>query len=210
MPAVRLRRTRIWLLLALGSLGIGAPAEATTSVRLDFSSLLRASDVVVHASVLQSQAARDPRSPDIYSYSELNLRELLWGELPKGAPILVKALGGESGDEGLYVPGAPRLKAGDDLLLFLRSDPRDPGCYRVVGMSQGVFDVEPSKDGQLWAYPRAAGLHLTEAPGRAKGPGSQGQSAHEDAIRPMRLADLVEHLAQVARKAPAKGRDQRP
>lgn len=45
-------------------------------------------------------------------------------------------------------PGAPRLTPGEDVFLFLTSDP-DHGGYNVAGFSQGKFSIVNDEDGEL-------------------------------------------------------------
>jgi hypothetical protein len=86
--------------------------------------------------------------------------------------------------------GAPKLASGSDYLLFLWRGPS--GLNHVIGLSQGVFDVQRDASGEAVAFrPATSELMLDSA----------GQTVRDQAIR-FRLKDF---RARVTRTLKAGG-----
>lgn len=134
MKSIRL----VALGLTLASAGL---ASATSMVPMSISALTERASTVVRVKVERSAGAWGPAQRHIYTYSEVEVSEVLRGEVQLGAQLLVRSLGGEIGGQGMRVPGAPRLVDGEDVVLFLQEAPKEPGVFRVVGMSQGLYRV---------------------------------------------------------------------
>lgn len=133
-------------LLALLLLALSLPAReagAGTALRLDFSSLVQRSDLIVEARVLGAHTLEA---------EGLLLTEYLLevSRTFKGADHAYRALrlpGGVRPDRsGLLIPGVPHLALGEEALLFLEPEGR-AGARMPTGLAQGKFGVHRGADG---------------------------------------------------------------
>lgn len=157
------------LRVAFGLAALLSPAiaGATQMLALSIEQLSREATQVVRGTVLRSAGAWGPEGRRIYTYTELEVRGVLAGEAKVGEQLLVRSLGGQVGGMGMRVAGAPRLQAGEDVVLFLEAAPKERGVSRVLGMSQGLYRVvsTPGQDPQL--VPGMAGIALVGERGDA-------------------------------------------
>ena len=68
--------------------------------------------------------------------------------------IVVRIIGGEVGDVGLYATGMPLFEKDEEILIFLREHiGENKSKFHVVGLSQGKFKILPHpKTGEKIAY----------------------------------------------------------
>ena len=83
----------------------------------------------------------DPATGALYTYAAIDVAETLKGAAPAEGRIVVKMLGGRLPDIELRVGGQAELAAGEDVLLFLETRPRDGTLY-PVGFWQGVWRMQ--------------------------------------------------------------------
>ena len=83
----------------------------------------------------------DPATRALYTYAAIDVAETLKGAAPAEGRIVVKMLGGRLPDIELRVGGQAELAAGEDVLLFLETRPRDGTLY-PVGFWQGVWRMQ--------------------------------------------------------------------
>jgi hypothetical protein len=127
------RRVSGALLLAV----VASAAEAVTVVPITFEQLVGESIAVVYARVadVRGQWTLDRRGID--SVVTLDALRYFKGDL--GETVLVRLPGGEAGGRTHVIPGAPVLRSGDLVVLFLGA--RGPSIPTPVGLTQGVFRV---------------------------------------------------------------------
>ena len=114
-----------------------ARIEALTVAPITFEELVHEASAVVYARVagVRGQWAQDRRSID--SLVTLEALRYLKGDF--GGSVVIRLPGGESGGIVQVIPGAPVLREGDLVVLFLAG--RGPAIPGPVGLSQGVFRV---------------------------------------------------------------------
>jgi hypothetical protein len=129
------RRAAVTTLL-MAAIGF-ARIDALTVVPMTFEELVREASAVVYARVadVRGQWAQDRRSID--SLVTLDALHYLKGDF--GRSVLIRLPGGESGGIVQVLPGAPVLREGDLVVLFLAA--RGPAIPGPVGLNQGVFRV---------------------------------------------------------------------
>ncbi len=126
---------------------IGVPAMALM-VALETADLTRGADVVVRGRVSAVTAQWIEDGKRIVTRSTISV-----GEYVKGAGtsvVTVEQLGGEVDGVGLRVSDTVYLKAGDEVVLFLkqRQEARSSGCdvdlgvYTIVGSAQGIYVID--------------------------------------------------------------------
>lgn len=116
-----------------------APLPGATLERLSLDELAQKSTFIMRAKILGSYA--DFRGSVIYTHWKLQVVESLKGADQAAVEVLVP--GGIAGRFHQDVPGAPRLVAGSEYLLFLWTS--KSGSTYLTGLSQGVFEL--SKNG---------------------------------------------------------------
>ena len=135
-------------------LTFSAFAFATTVLRLDVSELVKRSELIVIADVVETKA--EMIQGRVHTRATLAIKDTLKGEKHNAIDLL--HLGGRTPDLVTYVPGMPSFEKGEHLLLFL-NQPKDQKFFVVVGLEQGKFTVA---DGH--AYPTPNHAHLLPAP----------------------------------------------
>ena len=170
-----------------------APAVASVVVAQSIESMAREARTVVRGTVRASSSAWDDAHRRIHTYSEVEVREVWAGGAPE--TLVVRTLGGVVGDVGQRVDGVARLSPGEDVVLFLRADPKDAELFSVIGLSQGKLRVEPRGDGPV-AIPSHRGLVLAR-------PGPDGRWTAEAASDPSSLP--LEELRARVRAARVDG-----
>ncbi len=115
-----------------------APALAAVARPTSVEALARDADAVVRATVeaRESRWAADGRH--LYTLVTLRVAEVWRGAAP--GRVVVRVPGGEVGDFGQRVDGAPAFDAGEDVVVFLAARPGAE--WRVQGLALGKFRVE--------------------------------------------------------------------
>lgn len=166
-----MKRVFGWCLgLGLFWLGGGlSNLEATTFDRLAISELATRSDVIVEAK------AREGRSlwmdGTLYTRVTLDVDYVLKGTPQTSMVVLLP--GGRDPDRAIPIavqwPGAPRLEAGEEALLFLHRTKAAGGLgdpyYSIVGFSQGKLSISRTEEGA--AVVETAGGVTARGPGRS-------------------------------------------
>jgi hypothetical protein len=177
------------LLRCLPLLGLlFAPRGDGSVVRaMSLEELTRAADLVVLGKVtsVRPEWSRDHRR--ILTRVLVQTTES-WKGAPPRSPVAVLTPGGELDGIGQQISGIPEVSTGDRVILFLR---QRADAFRLVGMAQGLFRVEPGTvaSGEV-ASRNLGGLSLVprEAP---KHEGSEPQ--------PMPVVELRERVATAVR-----------
>ncbi len=144
----------------LGSALGPTPAAATAFVRLGDGALADRSPVIVEGRVLALAAA--PGELPAIDY-QIEVERTIRG--PAMGSLVVRVPGGVRADGvGLAIPGAPKFRPGDEVLLFLR--PRGDGTFALQQLLLGAFRIE--RDGPRRIARRdLAGGHEMDLPGRS-------------------------------------------
>jgi hypothetical protein len=122
--------------LLAGLLGIfAATTQATTLARMSVEQMSRAASEVVRARCVGNSAAWD--GGEIWTFTTFDVEET-WRGTAQGR-ITVRLLGGRTEKYTSYVPGVPRFRAGEDVVLFLQQTSR--GDFSVVSWEQGTFRI---------------------------------------------------------------------
>lgn len=135
---------RRFSLVVAAALAVGAPAFATTMLKLDVPAMSRAADAVVRGKVTKVQSRWTDDQRKIVTDVELQVSETLKGSPPKTVKIVQP--GGVVGDIGQRVDGVAEFKEGEECVVFLER--QGDKVFSVVGMAQGKLKVERSSDGK--------------------------------------------------------------
>jgi hypothetical protein len=140
----RIRTRSIWLGL-VAALAV-VPLGATTLIQLSLNDLITLSTGIVRAKVTGVQT--DYRGSDIFTYYQLLVSED-WraSQLTPTAPtqIQVAVPGGVARGVRQTVAGAPPMAVGQEYVVFLWTS--RSGLTQVIGLSQGLFQVQADANG---------------------------------------------------------------
>ena len=127
-----------------------ARADAIVVVPMTFEQLVAEAAAVVYARVsdVRGQWTSDRQSID--SIITLEALQYLKGDL--GATVAMRLPGGAAGGMINVLPGAPTLREGELVVLFLKA--RGPALLSTLGLSQGIFRVvRDPRSGQMQVTP---------------------------------------------------------
>ena len=146
-----------WPLVAAFLLSV--QAEAIVVVPMTFEELVEESAAVVYARVVEvrGQWTADRRAID----SVVTLEALRYLKGDFGDSVTMRLPGGEAGGVINVLPGAPVLREGDLVVLFLAG--RGPAIPTLLGLGQGIFRVV--RDAQ------SVGIRVTPPPLKASAAG---------------------------------------
>lgn len=128
------------------------PAAAQTSEELAYS-LGAASPLVLTGRVAALESRWDTSAGAIYTYVTVSVTERLKGELAESM-IVIKQIGGQIGNIGLFVGDQPTYSLDEEVLVFLAVRPRDGTLY-PAGFALGKWRLDTST-GDARAMPPAA------------------------------------------------------
>jgi hypothetical protein len=132
----------VWLLL-LGLLAVPSVGRAAVLSPLGLDELAASSALVLRGQVIASRTDRDDSDGLIFTEHTVQVTQRLDGVGETQRTVLVRTPGGEYQGLGQLVPGAPVLKKGQELLLFLAPVPQVAGqVFTPRGGTQGVFRVQ--------------------------------------------------------------------
>ena len=148
-----------------------AMLQAASVPQMELEQLVENSPRIVHGRALRTWSAWDAGHHAIWTHAEVEvLRDLRGGA---GATIVISELGGEADGLQMHAPGAPRLQAGEEVVLF--AYPAATGLWRMRGWSQGRYLVERDRSGRAFVRRDDAGLTLL--PPKAPAPAAQTTAA---------------------------------
>src|SRR5262249_38872864 len=93
--------------------------RATMVQRVTLPELVRRSETIVHGVVESVRTEPEAGGARIYTYITLSGREFLKGGGAPGTQVTFRQLGGQVGDQVLYVAGTPRFHPKEEILVFL-------------------------------------------------------------------------------------------
>jgi hypothetical protein len=134
-------------------LGVSVLAAALTlavqMAPMSLDELVARADVVLHGKVLSKTCQRDPAGR-IYTEVDLEVAEA-WKGAVAGKRFKVVLAGGTLGDRHVGVSGQADYQPGEEVVAFLRLNPRGEGV--TLGLAQGKFEVrQDSVTGRKYAY----------------------------------------------------------
>jgi len=130
-------RAKKSILLACALAALVGTASASQFARFDRDTQVRNSELILRGRVDTVSAHWNEARSAIYSDAEVTVEEV-WKGAPSSDRVVVRVLGGTVGTVRLEVDGAPRLAAGEDVVLFLR---RADGAYTPWGMMFGKYRI---------------------------------------------------------------------
>lgn len=127
------------VIAAAAALWRPALLEAVLVIPMTFEQLVDEAEAVVYARVVDVRGQWTADRQGIDSVVTAEALRYLKGDF--GPRVVLRLPGGEAGGRIQVIPGAPVLREGDLVVLFL--DARGPALPTLLGLSQGVFRVAP-------------------------------------------------------------------
>jgi hypothetical protein len=121
---------------------LASTAGASIYVAADLSELVAEASAVVHGRVRSTEAHWLEGRTGIETIVTLDIDESFKGSL--GDSISLRVPGGRMGPYRSILVGAPTLREGDEVVLFLAGG--GPAVPHLVGLAQGVFRVVVDQD----------------------------------------------------------------
>lgn len=147
------RTVRSAVVLAL--LGFCSVALGAVMVKLETKDLTDQAEAVVLGTVTETKAQWNEGKTKIVTLTTVKIAETIKGDL-KGE-IQVRTLGGEVDGLAQLVPGMPKFKKEQEIVIFLKNEDK---AWHVVGMGQGKYEVVREKDKDPVAVNMLEGLSL--------------------------------------------------
>jgi hypothetical protein len=142
-PVTSGRRSSRWLTRAvqgtLLALTLATPAGATLLEPMTLDDLAGRADVVLHGRVASVRTISHGPNRMPVTLAQIEVLEVLAGDLPPRRQIMVTQPGGSAGGVSLEYAGRPQFVSGQEVVLFLVR--RTPGQFITLGLAQGKFDM---------------------------------------------------------------------
>ena len=144
-------------------------AAAAVVVEMTIEDLSLSADAIARGEVVEVESSRDRETGRIYTNNVIDVSE--WIKGGGGERITVRQLGGSHRGLAMYVPGTPRFKVGDSVLLFLKTGGIKGGenVHFLRGMGQGLFNIL-KENGVEMAVQQPGGVSVLKR-SRKTGPG---------------------------------------
>ena len=105
---------------------------------------MQESQAIVRATVGPAEVVLHPEGKRPLTRTTLIVHEVLHGDVP--STVVVEQLGGQWGEETLYVPGDARLTKDQEVVVFLA---KRLGGWHFTAMEQSSYRVVPSLHGPM-------------------------------------------------------------
>lgn len=122
------------------ALALATPLFANSIHRVDFGQLSSMAARVVAGRIVNIEAAEDPSNGYIYSTVTVAVTQAVPAQLA-GREYSFRMVGGELNGRIQYIADYPKLRTGNEVVLFLNSDTSSV-FGPTVGLGQGVFFLE--------------------------------------------------------------------
>lgn len=134
-------RLRLFLTAVPGALLAASAVPATTLVRMSLEEMTSAAQAVARVRCISNQTRWE--DSEIWTFTSFEVTEAWKGSLPRR--ITVRLLGGRIDHLISTVPGVPRFRPGEEVVLFL--EPSRAGSFSVIGWAQGTFRIHRASPG---------------------------------------------------------------
>lgn len=128
----------------------GLPARATSFMAQPFPKTVQESPTIVRGKVRSSHSDWGRSSDDsrqIFTYTDLDVEEVIKGPGIQAPSIQIREIGGEVGGVGMEVAGSSHFSPGEDIVVML-GNKNDDGSFDVRGLMMGKLDVRKDRSGQ--------------------------------------------------------------
>jgi len=186
---------RCWrfLLLLAAALGTSGAALGTTVRRMALQELVRAADRIVVGTVARVEEGRDPAGAPC-TFVTLWVSQTLKGSAPR--ELTIKQFGSAGpGAAGAKIPGLPRYREGEEVVLFLHRESH-AGFTSPVGLYQGKYRIV--REGARASVRGPAGHPVLSSVPSARGGAAARAATGTGGTVTVPLADFLFAVAAIA------------
>ena len=164
-PTARRKLAAVVWTLAFGAGAFGGPAvsalgtQAMTVRELTLSEVAAEAEVIAIGTVAGEDQTWDAEARLPFTHVTLSGIEVLKGEVDGGNLTLRLPGGLMPGGIAVAVPGSPRVRTGEGLVVFVVGN--DRGAWRLVGGPQGIYRVVREAERDAVTVVMRAGRRLT-------------------------------------------------
>ncbi|MBI4910074.1 MAG: hypothetical protein HY820_41025 [Acidobacteria bacterium] len=170
-----------WLGTIIFGLAVQTVAvQAATLEKLSLDDMIQKSTEIVRGKVVVQPAT--VRGTVVYTRHQVTVAESYKGATTAGSSLEVYTPGGKSGTLVQRFAGAPKLVENQEYVLFLWTS--RSGLRQIIGLSQGLFDLQKNPQGEPYVKRDAASEPMQDSSGKVV----------EDAPVSMRLSDMVDRI----------------
>lgn len=123
------------------------PADTTLALALSLEDMAKQSDVIAIGSCTETKSVWVDQA--LVTLATVSVTESLKGD---ATSLTVALPGGVDANRqfpiAMTYPGAPQMRPGENVFLFLTSASDFPGSYTVAGFAQGKFSIVTDEDGE--------------------------------------------------------------
>lgn len=139
-----MKKYRLWVAVALICLLAAAWSHGTTLVYLSIDDLASLSDTVVVGTVVETRSYLERDGQTIFTAVTIEISESMKGDARPNDRVTIHHLGGEVDGIALRYASMPSFRPDTSVAVFLKQ--LGPETFGLVGMAQGVLDVEERGD----------------------------------------------------------------
>jgi hypothetical protein len=127
---------------------LAGAAQATTFINRPIGEVVKESQNIVRGRAGESYSdwAKDERKV-IYTYTPLNVTEVLKGDI-KDPKIILRQPGGSKDGTEMNVPGTAYFATDEEVVVLLGTRNSDDGSYDIPGFTTGKFNVTAGENGE--------------------------------------------------------------
>lgn len=159
---------RFLIMLAAAAL-LSAPARATISVAIPFDQKVENAAAIVLGEVVSQRSEWDATKRWILTYSSIRVEKMLKGT--PAAEVTIVTPGGTVDNVRQETIGVPRLREGEDHIVFVRASKAGPtvlyleqGDYRVLADERGEQVVTPAASSAVYVDTQRGSAVAAERP----------------------------------------------
>ncbi|HYP27184.1 MAG TPA: NBR1-Ig-like domain-containing protein [Blastocatellia bacterium] len=130
------------LFLFIAIISLARTGTATTVIVPSDDDLIVGARAIVRGKVLSMASTYEPEQNKVYTYVKLKVQEVLKGQVTE-RKIVIKLLGGQSGEYSTTIFGNPEFKVGEKTVVYLDTWP--DGSLKVHHLFLGKYTI--SRDG---------------------------------------------------------------
>lgn len=149
--------------LTAALLALAGGLAAATIPQMELSEVVARSPRIVQGRIVRTWTAWDAAHKAIWTHAEVEVERDLRGNA--GKRITISELGGSVDGIEMHAPGAPKLRDGEEVVVFTYATPG--GLWRLRGWGQGKYRVERDAAGRRVVRRESFGAKIVKPDGSA-------------------------------------------
>ncbi len=164
---------------------------AATIPQMELSEVVERSPRIVQGRIVRTWAAWDAAHEAIWTHAEVEVARDLRGAA--GKTITISELGGVVDGIEMHAPGAPKLRVGEEVVVFAYATPG--GLWRLRGWGQGKYRIERNAAGRQVVRREDFGARIVKRDGTAPTAALTEEAGEAETVEPLdRFLSRIEAL----------------